>query len=79
MASPSFDVSDFEEHRWYLNAHISAGASSSRPESSVGADRSFSCVSDNAGPSFATVTGAVLSSGPFDRRWLLIAAFQYRA
>ena len=66
MASPSFDVSDFEEHRWYLNANFSAGASSSRPESSVGAGRSFSLVSDNPGPSFATVSGAVLSSGQFD-------------
>ena len=66
VASPSFDVSDFEEHRWYLNANLSAGSSGSQPESSAGADRSFSLVSDNPGPSFATVSGAVLSSGPFD-------------
>ena len=66
VASPSFDVSDFEEHRWYLNANLAAGSSGSQPESSVGADRSFSLVSDNPGPSFATVSGAVRSSGPFD-------------
>ena len=66
VASPSFDVSDFEEHRWYLNANLSAGSSDSQPESSVGADRSFSLVSDSPGPSFATVSGAVRSSGPFD-------------
>ena len=52
VASPSFDVSDFEEHRWYLNANLAAGSSGSQPESSEGADRSFSLVSENPGPSF---------------------------
>ena len=66
VASPSFDVSDFEEHQWYMEANLSARSSRSRPDSSVGADRSFSLVSDSPGPSFATVSGAVCSSGPFD-------------
>ena len=66
MASPSFDVSDFEEHQWYLDANLSARSSRSQPDSSVGADRSFSLVSDSPGPSFATMSGAVRSSGPFD-------------
>ena len=36
--------------------------------------RSFSLVSDNPGPSFATVSGAVRSSGPFDVPSALAAA-----
>ena len=49
-----------------MDANLSARSSRSQPDSSVGADRSFSLVSDSPGPSFATVSGAVRSSGPFD-------------
>ena len=76
VASHSFDVSDFEENQWYVTANVSARASSSRPESSAGADRSFSVVSGTTGHTFASMSGAVTSTGSFDVTSAVAAAQQ---